>query len=123
MGILTKFNFRNWQDASGTFWRLRSLVFAAVVLIVLATLRTFIAPLAHDRSESAGAIVSAPFPFWVVSSLVRVGQKDAPGPSSSITLSAARGETVDTQIIVQAPAGGLTNVNLSASALTGPTGA
>jgi hypothetical protein len=30
---------------------------------------------------------------------------------------------VDTQVIVQAPVGGLTNVNLSASALTGPGGA
>src|SRR5207244_9001273 len=33
-----------------------------------------------------------------------------------------RGETVDSQVVVQGPAGGLTNVNLSATALTGPNG-
>jgi len=66
---------------------------------------------------------SAPFPVWVQSTLLRVGQTDAPGTTSSIVLSSARGETVDTQVVVQAPAGGLTNVNLSASALTGPNGA
>jgi hypothetical protein len=63
------------------------------------------------------------FPVWVQSSLVRVGKTDAAGTASSINLSSARGETVDTQIIVRAPAGGLSNVNLSASALTGPGGA
>lgn len=66
---------------------------------------------------------SAPFPVWVQSSLLRVGQTDAPGTTSSIALSSARGETVDTQVVVQAPTGGLSNVNLSASALTGPGGA
>jgi len=70
-----------------------------------------------------GVQQTASFPVWVMSSLVRVGQADAPGTTSSITLSGARGETVDTQVVVQAPAGGLTNVNVSASALTGPAGA
>ena len=65
---------------------------------------------------------SAAFPVWVSPSLVRVGQTDVPGTASSISLSSARGETVDTQIVVQGPAGGLTNVNVSASALTGPGG-
>jgi hypothetical protein len=51
-----------------------------------------------------------------------VGKTDTPGTTSSITLSGARGETVDTQIIVQAPTSGLTNVNLSASVLAGPSG-
>ena len=62
------------------------------------------------------------FPAWVVPSLDRVGQTDAPGTLSSIALFGARGETVDTQAVVQGPAGGLTNVNVSASALTGPNG-
>jgi hypothetical protein len=70
-----------------------------------------------------GVQQTASFPYWVMSGLDRVGQTDAPGTTSSIALSGARGETVDTQVIVQAPAGGLTNVNLSASALTGPSGA
>ena len=65
---------------------------------------------------------SAVFPVWVSPGLSRVGQTDVPGTTSSINLSGARGETVDAQVIVQGPAGGLTNVNLSASALTGPGG-
>jgi hypothetical protein len=63
---------------------------------------------------------AASFPIWVSPGLVRVGKTDAPGTASSISLSSARGETVDTQVIVQGPTGGLTNVNVSASALTGP---
>src|SRR6267143_1679221 len=66
---------------------------------------------------------AASFPIWVSPGLVRVGKTDAPGTASSISLSSARGETVDTQVIVQGPTGGLTNVNVSASALTGPGGA
>jgi hypothetical protein len=65
---------------------------------------------------------SAAFPAWVSPSLVRVGKTDVPGTTSSINLSGARGETVDTQVVVQAPASGLTNVNLSASSLIGPGG-
>jgi len=63
------------------------------------------------------------FSVWVAPSLVRVGKTDAVGTTSSISLSSARGETVDTQVVVQGPSGGLTNVNVSASALTGPGGA
>src|ERR1700687_3520135 len=66
---------------------------------------------------------SSAFITWVAPSLVRVGATNAPGTTSSISLSGARGETIDTQIIVTASAGGLTNVNLSPSALTGPGGA
>jgi len=67
--------------------------------------------------------VPSKFPAWVAPGLVRVGKTDAPGTASSITLSSARGETVDTQVIVQGPSSGLTNVNVSASALSGPGGA
>ena len=73
--------------------------------------------------SGTGVQQSASFPAWVMSSLARVGKTDAPSTASSISLSSARGETVDSQIIVQAPASGLTNVNLSASGLTGPSGA
>jgi len=45
----------------------------------------------------------------------------AAGTLSSMSLSGARGETVDSQVVVQGPAGGLTNVNVSATALTVPT--
>ena len=69
-----------------------------------------------------GTGVQSNFTTWVSPSLVRVGQTDSPGTLSSIALSGARGETVDTQVVVHGPAGGLTNVNVSATALTGPNG-
>jgi glycosyl hydrolase family 123 len=65
---------------------------------------------------------AAAFPVWVASGLVRVGKTEAPGMVSSIDLSGARGEIVDAQIIVHAPASGLTNVNVSPSDLTAPGG-
>jgi len=49
---------------------------------------------------------AAAFPVWVASGLVRVGKAEAPGMVSVIDLSGARGETVDAQIIVHAPASG-----------------
>jgi hypothetical protein len=70
-----------------------------------------------------GTGVQSNFSTWVAPSLTRVGKTDAPGTLSSIALSGARGETVDTQVVVQGPAGGLSNVNVSATALTGPNGA
>ena len=65
---------------------------------------------------------AAAFPVWVASGLVRVGKTEAPGMVSSIDLSGARGEIVDAQIIVHAPASGLTNVNVSPSDLSAPGG-
>ncbi len=84
---------------------------------VAAALLLLIAFFARARKASV-----ASFPVWVVSSLMRVGRTDAPEALASIELSGARGETVDSQVVVQSPARGLTNVNLSASALTGPNG-
>jgi hypothetical protein len=69
-----------------------------------------------------GSGVQSNFSAWVAPSLIRVGQTDTPGTLSSIAVSGARGETVDTQVVVQGPAGGLSNVNVSATALTGPAG-
>ncbi|HEV3421945.1 MAG TPA: DUF4082 domain-containing protein [Candidatus Acidoferrum sp.] len=69
-----------------------------------------------------GTGVQSNFSTWVSPSMNRVGKTDAPGTLSSIMLSGARGETVDTQVVVQGPAGDLTNVNVSASALTGSNG-
>jgi len=70
----------------------------------------------------SGTGVQSNFTTWVSPSLNRVGQTDAPGTLSSIALSGARGETVDTQVVVHGSAGGLTNVNVTATALTGPNG-
>jgi Domain of unknown function (DUF4091) len=98
-------------------WRLKSLLLVATLVVVISVFTAFNIPLWVGHT-SASAI-----PVWVEPGLVRVGRSDAAGTTSSITLSGARGETVDTQVIVQGPAGGLSNVNLSASALTGPGGA
>jgi hypothetical protein len=94
-----------------TFRRARRLLRAAAVLGAL----TILIP--------AGQASGQAFPVWVSPRLVRVGLTDTPGTTTSINLSSGRGETGDTQVIVQAPSGGLTNVNISASALTGPGGA
>jgi glycosyl hydrolase family 123 len=117
-----------------TFRSAKGLLLTAAALIVLTIVMIFnarvtrihaghFAVASSIRSQPASQSSSSAFPVWVVPSLVRVGEADAPGTVSSITLSSARGETVDTQVIVQGPAGGLTNVNVSASALTGPGGA
>jgi len=89
----------------------KGLFSAAAVLIALTILL------------NASRSINSPFPVWVSHGLIRVGQTESPGTTSSVTLTGARGETVDTQVVVQAPAGGLTNLNLSASALTAPNGA
>jgi hypothetical protein len=80
-------------------------------------------PTVTSLSGTGVQLTTSAFPVWVSPSLVRVGMADASGTTSSMNLSSARGETVDTQVVVQGPSGGLTNVNLSASALTGPGGA
>jgi hypothetical protein len=60
---------------------------------------------------------------WTTSSLTRIGQTDAPGTSTSISLYAARNETYSFQIGIRSPVKGLTNVNVTASDLTGASGA
>ncbi|MGA2858891.1 MAG: DUF4091 domain-containing protein [Candidatus Sulfotelmatobacter sp.] len=61
---------------------------------------------------------------WVVpSSLHRVGPTDAPGVETIVAIRAARGEYKPFQVAIQAPSGGLTNVNFSVSNLVGPRGA
>jgi hypothetical protein len=111
MNIDSKSKRQNRGHAPRTFRHAKGLLLAATVLVGLTIFIT------------AGQSSSASFPLWVSSGLIRVGQTDASGTTSAITLSSARGETVDTQVIVQAPANGLTNVNVSASALAGPNGA
>src|SRR6266478_3902024 len=77
----------------------------------------------NTATLTVNAVIPPTFTVWVAPSLDRVGKTDAPGTASTISLSGARGETVDTQVVLQGPSSGLTNVNLSASALTGPGGA
>jgi len=92
--------------------KIASPIIAAFLSSALATALVF----------SAATCAAAPI-TWVVPSLTRVGQTDGAGSTQSITLYAARGESQSFQVVVQAPAGGLTNVNVSVSDLTGPSGA
>ncbi len=71
---------------------------------------------------TVNAINPATVAVWTAPSLDRVGMTDALGATSSVTLFGARGEIVDTQVVVRAPTDGLTNVNLSVTALAGPNG-
>jgi hypothetical protein len=121
MQRLVKFGFRNgWNTRK--FFQVKNLLLIVAALIVLTVLRMFSARLLGSSMEINEAAPRA-FPVWVVSSLVRVGKTDEMGTTSLINLSSARGETVDSQVIVQGPANGLTNVNVSSSALIGPNGA
>ena len=60
---------------------------------------------------------------WTASSLIRIGQTDSPGTSTTVTQYQAKNETYSFQVAIQAPTGGLTNVNIKSSGLTGPNGA
>ena len=137
MNIYDKPRGRNWElVARETCRHAKGLLFAAAVLVVLTIFIVLnipmtrihagpvaVAPSITTQPTSQTVTASSAFTVWAESSLVRVGKTAPPGTASFISLSGARGETVDTQVIVRAPAGGLTNVNLSASALTGPGGA
>ena len=57
---------------------------------------------------------------WVAPAMVRVRPDDAPGGAAQINLYAAKGESESFQIIVNAPAGGLSSVNVTAPDLGGP---
>jgi Glycoside hydrolase 123 N-terminal domain len=87
-----------------------------VPLLVGAALVAVVFVIKANKSSAAA------FPVWVASGLVRVGKTEAPGMTTSIDVSGARGEIVDAQIIVHASPSGLTNVNVSASDLLAPGG-
>lgn len=59
---------------------------------------------------------------WVVSSLTRVARDEAAGNQREIALWAARGEYESFQVVVRAGAGGLKNVSVAISDLTGERG-
>lgn len=121
MAIFAKANFRDAQNPRRAAGQVKILLVAAVVLCFLTVMKTVILRVAHMQADSSAA--PPPFPVWAVSGLVRVGQNDPPGTTTAIALAGARGETVDVQVIVKAPLGGLTNVNVSVSELAGPNGA
>jgi Domain of unknown function (DUF4091) len=111
-------SIRSREEPARTIFRyMKRLILPVAILVIL---RAFVT---YSSGPGPASTSTSPFPLWAVSGLVRVGKADGPGTASSISLSGARGETVDTQVVVQGPSSGLTNVNLSASTLTGPGGA
>jgi hypothetical protein len=65
------------------------------------------------------AFAATPIVWVASSSLHRVGPTDAPGVRTNAVIRAARGEYESFQVAIQAPKGGLTNVNFSVSKLVG----
>jgi hypothetical protein len=108
MAVFHKSDTRKVEHTPRIIWRVWHLMLPAGAIAI------FMCFVAYKTA------LGTSFPVWAVPGLIRVGRTDAPGATSSINLSSARGETVDAQIVVQAPMNGLTNVNVSASALTGP---
>jgi hypothetical protein len=85
-----------------------------VVLVTVCLAATF----ACDSSSlNMDAYAAAPI-VWTAPSLVRVGRADPPAASSKASISAARGEYESFQIVIRAPTGGLTNVDVIPSDLT-----
>ena len=123
MATFVKSSLRRGQNALKAFGPIKVLFAGAVLLSVLIVLKTFFLSVSQVGSETEQTAAPPPFPVWVASGLSRIGQTDPPGPVFSINISGARGETVDAQVVVQAPASGLTKVNVSASALKGVSGA
>jgi glycosyl hydrolase family 123 len=119
MDLLAKSSRRNGEDGRSSLRRIEILVLPVAMLIILRILVT-----CSSGSGAGSAFTSGlAFRYWVISGMERVGKTDTPGTTSSISASGARGETVDSQVVVQAPSSGLTNVNVSASTLSGPGGA
>ena len=65
------------------------------------------------------ALGATPIVWVASSSLHRVGPTDAPGVKTNAVIRAARGEYESFQVAIQAPKGGLTDVNFSVSKLVG----
>jgi len=88
----------------------RSLLGAAVFLALWAAVLSFVMLSAAEAAPIA----------WVIPSMERVKPDSTAGTATEITLYAAKGEYESFQIVVRAPSGGLTNVNLTAPDLGGP---
>jgi hypothetical protein len=68
-------------------------------------------------TASQTALAKGPTVWVVPSSLIRIGPTEQPGKTSTVTISAARGEYQAFQVAIQAPVGNLSNLNFSVSSL------
>ncbi|MEH2358706.1 MAG: glycoside hydrolase domain-containing protein [Nostoc sp.] len=85
------------------------------IVLVFLNIWLWQVPSASDSLATSPVIYMAP-------SLKRIGQTDKIGSSPSINISAAKGEYESLQLVIKAPASGLTNVNISVSDLFGDKG-
>ena len=83
---------------------------------LLAAFSAFLATGAVNLRAQSGPTV------WVVPALTRVARDEAPAARQEIELWAARGEYESFQVVVRAAAGGLKNVSVASSDLTGEHG-
>jgi len=100
--------------------RLAALALTVTALLLGVAVSSAVDTIPPARIQDLRVVTSGSFPAWVAPSLVRIGPSDAAGTLTEMELYAARGESESFQVIVRAPAGGLTNVRVSASNLTGP---
>ncbi len=92
-----------------------------LITFVLMTTLGFLAYLAIQASVN-WAYIPSKQTVWVLPSLERVGKTDRPKIQKDINLFAARGEYESFQVVVKAPAKGLSNVNISVSDLRSTNG-
>ncbi|AFZ26288.1 hypothetical protein Cylst_4187 [Cylindrospermum stagnale PCC 7417] len=85
-----------------------------IIIWTVLALATFSCALGVAKQSSSNGPA-----IWVAQSLERIAQSQNPGSSSSVKLYAARGEYESFQIGIKSLQGGLTNVNVSVSDLSG----
>src|SRR4029077_17026773 len=95
MTILRKFIRSREEPANTVFRYIKALILPVAMLVIFRAFVTYSSGLGPaSTSDSASHL-------WVVSGLVRVGKTGGRGTASSISLSSARGETVDTQVVLR----------------------
>jgi hypothetical protein len=92
-----------------------------LVTFVLMTILGFLTYLAIQASINFAAAPNR-LAVWVEPSLERIGKTDSSKSNKNIDLFAARGEYESFQVVVKAPAKGLSNVNISVSDLRSTNG-
>src|SRR5689334_6950849 len=91
--------------------------------VIYLAIGTVLAGAAYFAALGARAKGEARLAVWSAPAMTRIGKQDPVGSATAVTLAAARGEYESFQVVVTAPAGGLTGIRLQATDLQGPGGA
>jgi hypothetical protein len=75
-----------------------------------------------DATVRFGSAGTVPYGYWVEPALVRISKSSAPTTAKQARLQAAKGEYESFQIALRAPAGGMSNVNVSTADLRNSAG-